>query len=192
MNENIRKKKKEIRHLIQHARDALSKKERNVKSLVIANTLLSQEFYKSADKIFIYYPFRSEVNTLYIIKEAQKAGKEIILPKVEDDRLRLYYVKDLKTDLFEGSFGITEPGAKCREALLEDMDLIILPGTCFDKKMNRIGYGGGFYDRVLDRIPANITKIALAFDLQILDLIPTGEFDKKVDLIITESRIYYP
>lgn len=192
MNESTAKKKIEIRHLIQGKRDALSLKERHDKSIVIAHVLFCQELYKAAETIFIYYPFRSEVNTLIIIQEAQKNNKKIILPRVENNGLQLYYVEDLKTDLLEGAFGIMEPKRTCREVLLKDIDLIVMPGTCFDKQMNRIGYGGGFYDRILESMAQSIPRIALAFDIQVLDSIPTEELDQKVNLIITESKIYYP
>jgi 5-formyltetrahydrofolate cyclo-ligase len=192
MNKSISDQKKEFRRFMQQRRSALSKKEREAKSRFIANALFDQELYKSADNIVIYYPFGSEINTLYIIDDALKNGKKIILPKVRNNELQLCYVKDLKIDLVEGAFGIMEPKATCKVARLEDIDLIVLPGTCFDRKMNRIGYGGGFFDRILARMPAATSKIALAFDIQVLDFIPNEEFDKKVDLIITETKIYYP
>jgi 5-formyltetrahydrofolate cyclo-ligase len=93
--------------------------------------------------------------------------------------------------LVPGSFGILEPDISvCSEADIKTADLIITPGLSFDLKFNRLGYGGGYYDRVLTGAGTKSRKIALAFDLQILDNIPSCPHDCKVDMIITESNIY--
>lgn len=86
-----------------------------------------------------------------------------------------------------------EPTASlCRPAKISDIDLAVVPGVGFDKNLNRLGYGGGFYDKLLLNIPDTVKKIALCFDIQVVDRIPVSKNDIKVDLLITNTRIYYP
>ncbi|MBE0584168.1 MAG: 5-formyltetrahydrofolate cyclo-ligase, partial [Desulfofustis sp.] len=69
-----------------------------------------------------------------------------------------------------------------------DLDLIILPGSVFDRRGGRFGYGGGYYDRLLAQVP-NATRIALAFELQVVDRLPLADHDELLDRIVTEQRI---
>ncbi|OFW61331.1 MAG: 5-formyltetrahydrofolate cyclo-ligase, partial [Actinobacteria bacterium RBG_19FT_COMBO_36_27] len=136
-------------------------------------------------------PFRSEVNTTIIIREALKSKKNIILPRVYNNKLELYFVTDLSIQLKNGVYNIMEPVTElCKPAKISDIDVVVVPGVSFDKKFNRLGYGGGYYDKILSHIPEKIKKIALCFDIQIVDALPVSEHDIKVDTIITETKIY--
>ena len=116
--------------------------------------------------------------------------KKILLPRVNGKDLDLYYIKDLSKDLVPGSFGIMEPiAAECIPASYKDIDLVLIPGVAFDRQMNRLGYGGGFYDKLLKILPADLPGIAIAFDLQIVDSIPVMAHDRKIDIIVTETEI---
>jgi len=191
INKNINLEKKFIRKKIQKARNQLSLKEHELKSKIITKKLLDTNEYKCAKTIFIYYPFRSEIDTKGIIKDALKKSKKIVLPRVSGGRLRIFYVSDIKNDLKPGTFGIMEPDVlKCKEAKFDDVDLAVIPGLCFDLNFNRVGYGGGYYDKVSKMLRKDVKKIALAFDLQIVENVPVCEYDKKIDTIITESKIY--
>ena len=88
--------------------------------------------------------------------------------------------------MHEASYGILEP-VKIIEKSPNKIDLIIVPGIGFDKRGNRLGHGKGYYDKLLRKLKT--IKIGLAFELQIVDQIPTDENDVPVDLIITEERI---
>ncbi len=190
-NIDIDLEKKIIRKSIQKERDSLSASEHAFKSQVIAEKLIGLPEYIKAKTIFIFHPFRSEVDTRIVIRDALKKSKKIVLPKIINNEMKIFYISDMDIDLKRGSFGILEPEEKrCKEAKLENIDLIIIPGICFDLNFNRIGYGGGFYDRILPEFKKNIKKIALSFDLQIINEVPFYPHDKKVDLIITESKIY--
>ncbi|MCE5329959.1 5-formyltetrahydrofolate cyclo-ligase [bacterium] len=183
--------KKIIRKRIQKERDNLSAAEHATKSQLIAEKLIDLSEYKEAKTIFIFYPFRSEVDTRIIIKDALIKGKKIVLPKIINSEMKTFYISDLDKDLKKGSLGISEPEESiCKEAKLENIDLVIVPGICFDLNFNRIGYGGGFYDKISPELKKNIKKIALSFDLQIISKVPFCSHDKKVDVIITESEIY--
>jgi len=185
--------KKELRKIIQNKRDNLQIRYRKKISKIIAEKFLDTVYYTNSSNILIYYPFRSEVDVTIIIKEALKDRKNIILPRTSDHRLKLFYVNDLEKQLEKGAYGIMEPTASlCRPAKISDIDLAVVPGVGFDKNLNRLGYGGGFYDKLLLNIPDTVKKIALCFDIQVVDRIPVSKNDIKVDLLITNTRIYYP
>ncbi len=187
---DIQSVKSSIRKDIQDNRDSLDKISRQEKSLLIAGRLMGLDKYRDSSNILAYYPFRSEIDTSIIIKDALGCGKKVALPRVGTEGLDLYYIKDLSKDLEPGSYDIMEPiPSRCRPAEPGKMDMVIVPGVGFDRKHNRLGYGGGFYDRLLAGIPRSIPRIALAFDLQVLDEIPVSGHDLKIDILITESQI---
>ncbi|MBN1298589.1 MAG: 5-formyltetrahydrofolate cyclo-ligase [Actinobacteria bacterium] len=183
--------KKQIRQAIQEKRNSMEKETRLAFSEEIANKFLALQQYRDTRSILIFYPFRSEADSTFIIKRALKEGKKIILPKVKGKELELYYINDTGSQLEKSRMGIMEPVDNlCSKAAVEDVDIAVIPGLCFDKNMNRLGFGGGFFDRLIPMLPANIKKIAICFDLQVLDNIPVEKHDKKIDMIITEKSIY--
>jgi len=190
-DEDIVLEKNKIRSIIKNLLDNMSFQDHKLKSIIVTDSLLNSEEYISANTIFVYYPFRKEIDTRLIIKDALVKNKKIILPKVYGSELRIFFVNDESKDLKRSSYDILEPDdSVCREAPLDSIDLVIVPGLCFDLNFNRLGYGGGFYDKILGKFSIRVKKIALAFDLQILDNIPSCPHDQKVDIIITESNIY--
>ena len=187
----IEVEKKQLRKYIQNKRDNLALGLRNKKSKEIALKFLKTTDYLNSKNIFIFYPFRSEIDTTIIIKKALKESKNIILPRVEGTLLNLYFINDVYTQLQEGSYRIMEPiPSSCTRAHVSDINLAIVPGIAFDRNLNRLGYGGGFYDKIIRNLPQNIKKIALSFDIQIVPNIPVQDHDIKIDIIITESKIY--
>ena len=187
----IEVEKKQLRKYIQNKRDNLALGLRNKKSKEIALKFLKTTDYLNSKNIFIFYPFRSEIDTTIIIKKALKESKNIILPRVEGTLLNLYFINDVYTQLQEGSYRIMEPiPSSCTRAHVSDINLAIVPGIAFDRNLNRLGYGGGFYDKIIRNLPQNIKKIALSFDIQIVPNIPVLDHDIKIDIIITESKIY--
>ncbi len=185
--------KKNIRKILQNKRDNLQIPFRKEISKIIAGKFFNTDYYIDANNILIYYPFRSEVDTTIVIKKALKDNKNIILPRISGQRLELFYVNDPKKQLKKGSYGIMEPNAAlCRKAEITGIDLAVVPGIGFDKNLNRLGYCGGFYDKLLPHIPKGVKKIALCFDIQVIDMIPVSKNDIKVDLLITDTRFYYP
>lgn len=191
INNNKKIEKKIIREKISNARNSLTPEEHKIKSKLITDKLLKLSEYIKADTIFIYYPFRSEIDTTEIIKDALLNNKKVVLPKVTGENLKIFFISDIKMDLKPGSYGILEPDINsCKEANLNEIDLAIVPGLCFDLNFNRIGYGGGFYDKILSKLRKDVKIIALAFDLQIINNIPSCAHDKKVNIILTESGIY--
>lgn len=188
---DIRLEKKKLREKVLQKRDSLSKEEWSRKSNQIFKKLVSLEELASARNIFIFINFRSEVNTKPIIEFLLSHNKNVIVPYTDTEKkqLRLFYLNNF-SELKIGTYGILEPDSeKAKEAALEDVDLVIMPGSVFDLKGGRIGYGGGFYDRLLPSLRPDVKTIAIAFELQIVDEVPMGYYDRRVNLIVTEDRI---
>jgi len=181
MKENLRKEIKEKRRKI-------SKEEQRKKSKEIKEKLFSLLEYKFTETILYYISFDSEVFTHEIVKEALNE-KRVVVPIInkEDFSLILSELKDWD-DLEVGSYGILEPKKeKINKVAINEIDLIIVPGIAFDMNGNRLGQGKGYYDRLLKN--SNAVKIALAYEIQIVDKVPTKENDIPVDMIISEKRI---
>lgn len=188
---NLKIYKRELRKKVLAERDLLSEEEINSKSLIINENLWTINEFINAKNIFLFVNFRSEVRTIPIIEKCLEEEKKVILPltDLKNKRLILYSVKNLK-NLKEGAYGILEPDPQVNErANVKDIDCAIVPGSAFDEKGGRIGYGGGFYDRLLPDLRPDVPKIGIAFELQIIDEVPMGYFDQKMDIIVTEKRI---
>jgi len=175
--------------------DRLTVNEDRKNAEIIVNRYLDSDYFKRADIIFAYSSMKDEIPTEKIIQTALKSGKKVALPKVispvSDGAKMEFLLVDVNTLYINGVYGIMEPesGERISPAGGNDRIEILIPGLCFDLTKNRIGYGGGYYDRYLsqfDREKFHIT--ALAYEYQIFEVIPTDEYDSKVDLIITENR----
>jgi len=185
------KKKQATRQTIQKIRDSIPLEERKTKTQKIAERFYGLKEYCNAKNILLYYPFRSEIDTTVIIARAIADGKRVILPRVSGKILQLFYVEDYKKDLRPGTYGIMEPDEdSCAPAKYTDPDLAVIPGVCFDKYKNRMGYGGGFYDRLIPKLKKNIPKIALCFQIQIIDSVPVFAHDIKVDKVVSENESF--
>ncbi len=130
--------------------------------------------------------FRSEVETEPMILRALRAGKRVVLPKVTGKELALYEIGDFGADMERGAWGIPEPKTFA-PAKLDEIDLIIMPGAAFDEQGNRLGYGAGFYDKLLSAFKR--TAVALAFEAQIVSNVPVAPHDIPVGKIVTEKRV---
>lgn len=172
-------------------RDRIPHELKGTKDSSIKQRLLALPEFLSARSVLFYASFRSEVKTSGIIRESLSMGKRAILPKVDKGRhrLRLYEIKNLD-ELVAGFMGIPEPfQSEQREALLEDIDLVIIPGAGYDYAGNRLGYGGGYYDKLLAERKKKMLIIALAYEEQLVDAIPAERHDVKVDMIVTDHRV---
>jgi len=191
MRESIGRQKAVIRQVILQLRDALDPQERASHSLLIKESLFKLPQFLSARTVMFYVSFRSEVETHDMIREALASGKTVVVPvtDMKNKRLALSRLEDFDNDLAPGIWGIPEPPQeKIRPIPYHDIDLVIAPGAAFSANGNRIGYGGGFYDRLLR--DSGKKACALAFEMQILSDIPNNpEKDVPVDYILTENRV---
>ncbi|PEC51210.1 5-formyltetrahydrofolate cyclo-ligase [Bacillus sp. AFS077874] len=187
--EAIIMEKKEIRNSMMKNLKNISASERDEKSKQIIEKLLNTEEMKSGDIIATTMPMEHEINTKYLITACWKMNKSVVVPKCNHETRKMHFYKiNSFDDLKKGYFGIQEPiEEKCEEISKELIDLIIVPGVAYTKNGERLGYGGGYFDRYLEDY--NKQLLALAYDIQIIEEIPTEKHDIKMPLILTESRI---
>lgn len=180
--------KKELRRIILEKRDNINLSERIRYDKDIFNTLINSEVYNKSKCIFVFVSYKSEVNTHEIIKHSLAQGKRVCVPKVSSKSEGMYAVEIKKfEDLKSGKYGILEPESfeyKINEA---EIDLALIPGVAFDKSGGRVGYGAAFYDRFLVKLKKDTPKIALAYEMQIVDYVPMNEWDVKINEIITNG-----
>ena len=181
-----------LRQKILGARDGLSDKVRQAKSISVMQnfwTLLGMQQWST---LFIYVNFRSEVETLELIKKCINRDIRVAVPLVEASAVRMIplLIKDPEQDLVPGYYNIPEPDPK-KSLRLEpgEIDAAIIPGSVFDIHGGRLGYGGGYYDRFLLNDAPQAKRIGLAFELQVVDNVPLEPHDQPLDILITEERI---
>lgn len=184
--------KKELRKNILAARMAQTDAEVAEKSRRIAGKLKSLPEFEQAGLIMFYLDFRKEVQTGDLIAECLAKGKRVVIPITDRANTALIpsELKDFPGDLTSGTWGILEPKSdRVRPVEPGEIEFVVVPGVSFDPKGNRLGYGGGFYDRFLPRTKPGATFAALAFELQIRDDVYPEEHDHPVHYVITEDRI---
>ena len=176
--------KDELRKEIRTKRCELDEDTVRNSATAIWNRLKELKEFKNTSRIYVYHAFRNEVDTCNIIQYGFDHGIEICLPKIHDKTMDFYKITSYK-QLKEGYMGIFAPDETTRKVELHH-GIVIVPGTAFDNNCNRMGYGGGYYDRFLYKNP-NLTKIGIAYDFQIFDTIPVESYDIPMDYVITET-----
>lgn len=178
--------KGEIRSKILAKLKAQDAAKRDQKSKKIKEKLFRTQEFRRVKRVMFYLSFDGEVNTADMIKEAQKLGKIVAVPVCKKNRITIRpCILPLEGKLRKGPYGVCEPAIK-KSVSLKHLDLVIVPGVAFDKKGNRLGRGKGCYDHFLKKlIPNNsVSTIGLAFDFQILPVIPATKRDVTVDRVI--------
>ena len=152
----------------------------------ITETVINHPLFLEATDIYCYANYNGETGTSAIMEEAWKLGKSVWFPKVEGSEMDFYLVEH-KEDLQPGAYGILEPTGEYKADGYDG--LLIMPGVAFDEECHRIGYGGGFYDRFLEKHPY-ITRVAVAFEFQMMSEVPVEPTDISSEIIVTEKEIY--
>ncbi len=182
--------KSEIRRYITDIKKSMTYEQITSLSETITDRLIKTKEYMDNENILVYVSYNQEVRTDRLIKLCVAQEKKVYVPKVfkNDNAKYMEFVRiHGYEDLSPGYKGIMEPVSNDYETLREG--LIVMPGVAFDIQMNRIGYGGGFYDRYLQQHASGFDKIAICFDYQIVEHIEAERFDIKPDKIITDKRI---
>jgi len=183
--------KKSLRKKVLEKRSKLSKEDIIQYSKTIAEKLYEMDYYINAKRIMSFISFKDEIHTHDIIKKSLNRGKSIVVPITipETREMKVSELLDF-SELEIGFYDILTPKKEfIRFVDPNTIDLILVPGVVFAEDGYRVGYGGGYYDRFLSNLDNEVMKIGLAFDLQIVDKVPTESFDIPVDIIITEKRI---
>ncbi len=184
--------KSHIRKKVLETRKALVQSDIEEKSRRIFHRLLAMDVFRQAEYVMAYIDFRNEVSTLPIIHYCLNHDKKVILPITikSTKQLLLSELKDPAVELQPGAYGIPEPSPKfIRPFSPQNLNLILVPAVAFDPRGSRLGYGGGYYDRFLSGLAGQVPLLGLAFELQIIERIPSEPTDIPVDCIVTEDRI---
>lgn len=184
--EKLRKKMKELRK-------AMTLEEVRQKSRMIQDRLAKLTEYREAGAALFYSAKSNEAQTGEIIADAIRRKKHTLLPVTDANGkdLSVSEITNYPKSLAEGPFGIMEPRKK-KPFPESEIDMVVVPGLAFDAEGYRIGYGTGYYDRLLARLKKeriNIRKVGLAYDFQVVEKLPRKKHDQKMDMIITESRV---
>lgn len=178
-----------IRKEMLQKRKSLSPVEVDEKSSQILAQLIALGLLDRPQVVMCYMDFRNEVRTEALIEYLLSEEKVVVLPKVnpETNELDLFQIQGFK-DMVLSNYGILEPAEHLPAALPSDLDLILAPGVAFDLKGYRMGYGAGYYDKLLPQIRPDCAVIGLAFDLQVAESLPVEAHDQPMDSILTETR----
>lgn len=194
MNQSIVMTKQELRNRYLQRRNDLSVRERKEKSIQVLQNLKKLPEFQKAEEVLIYLNYRSEVETLPFVEELlQQKEKRVFVPKVCGMDIRFFEIISMD-DVESGYQGILEPKEGMIEFSVQKPDgkncIMVLPGSVFDLKCNRMGYGKGFYDRFMKLVP-QMYGAGLAFDCQVAPAIPIQAHDYRMNALITESGCYF-
>ena len=173
--------KKELRKKIREQKRAMTEEQILAASARLGELFLACEQYKAAKTIYGYLPYNQEVRTVPMLEQAMKDGKRVAVPKCYGEEMRFIYMDDLGK-VEKGYANIPEPIAD--EPVADDKTaLVLMPGMAFTTDGKRMGYGGGFYDKFLAAEPDHPT-VALCYDFQMVEDLPTEEYDIPVDCVL--------
>ena len=173
--------KKALRREIREKKRAMPEAEIISRSERLGELFVNSEAYHNAKTVYGYLPYNQEVRTVPMLQQALRDGKRVAVPKIYGDTMKFLYLDDL-SKVEKNDMGIPEPIAD--DPVAEDETaLVLMPGLAFTKKGDRMGYGGGFYDRFLAQEPHHPT-LALCYEFQIVDSLPTEEYDIPVDTVL--------
>lgn len=173
--------KASLRREIRKKKRAMTEADICLRSKKLAELFAASPAYRDAKTIYGYLPYNQEVRTVPMLEQALRDGKRVAVPKVYDETMRFIYLDDLSA-VAKGYSGIPEPVADGPVAD-DPTALVLMPGLAFTLAGDRMGYGGGFYDRFLADEPDHPT-LALCYDFQIVESLPTEEFDIPVDTVL--------
>jgi 5-formyltetrahydrofolate cyclo-ligase len=184
--------KRALRARVVAARDSLTAEDRAERSAAIATRFTALREAQAARVLLCFVTFGSEVDTSPIIDWALTRGKTVAAPRIVAPRTMVAHrITEPARDLEEGKYGILAPRPDLPLVDPEDFDLVIVPGSVFSIDGGRVGYGGGFYDTYLAQA-ANARRVALAFELQLVDSLRCEIHDVPTQVIVTEQRVIRP
>jgi len=179
--------KQALRNQMRMVRGALPESACEARSAEIRKRLFGVAELERAATVLAFASIRNEVRTRPIIEAAWSTGKRVALPRVHGDELRLHLI-DSQTPLGPGAFSVPEPAVDAAAIEPGEIDFALIPALALDPRGYRIGYGGGYYDRLIPRL-SNACTCAVAYDFQLISEVPELPYDVSVDLVITDSRV---
>ena len=193
MTADLAEEKRALRRAMRSQREALDTDQRVALTVAAVERLLDLPVFAAIDGRLVagYVAARGELSPAGALAFVRDQGGTVALPRVSDapPRLRFHVVATDK-DLRPGRFGLSEPAETTPEIAPRDLAAMIVPGLAFDATGRRVGFGGGYYDGVIDEARAGgAAVIGFAYDFQIVDACPAGPDDRAVDLVVTDARV---
>ncbi len=187
----LRAAKLALRRRVLADRDALPRSVRAAASAAIAARILEHGDFRAARVVLLTLPFGSEWDTAAVMRAALAAHMTVAVPRVDKESrmLELHAIADPERDVVTGYRGIPEPLPSGPRVARDTIDFVLVPGVAFDRHGRRVGYGGGYYDRLLPLLPPRAVRVAGAFEVQLVDRVPAAPHDVAVDALVTESRV---
>ena len=177
--------KNALRRKMRAARKACT--DRATRDDCLLQRLMALSVYQKASCVLSYVSFGTEADTLRILDRVLADGKALYVPKcVPNTNRMVFYRISALCDLSTGAYGILEPGADYPRVEPAEIDLIFVPGTAFDVRGHRIGQGGGYYDRYLNRTRA--VRVGVCHDFALLSAVPSEAHDARMDIVVTPGR----
>lgn len=184
---NLDEIKKVLRKRTMEKLNGLSKEYRRVADREICQKILALPEYRDADTIFTFVGTRDEIDTTCLIEAALQAGKTVGVPKSSDGGIMAVYAIRGLQDLRPGRFGILEPGEDALPVAIEDIGFCVIPCLACDLKGNRLGHGGGYYDRYLSR--RRMDTAVVCYHELVLPEVPVMAHDIPIDRVVTEQVV---
>ena len=184
--------KRNLRLILAEARQALLPALAQQSSDRVQHHLIESALYADADTVVLYAPKDNEISTWLILERALADRRRVLFPKIEsnDSTLSLMDVRD-RQELRPGAFGLLEPaGSEMVSAAHLERALICVPGVAFSMSGQRLGRGGGYYDRLLATVPPSAITVGLAYSFQVLDRLPESPHDQRLGFIVTTFALY--
>ena len=184
----IQQEKHALRDQIRLWLEQMSSAARAEGSTQVCSRLKQQTVWRNAKSILFFAPLREEVDVWPLLVSTRSAGRKVALPRFDaaSGGYVACQIENLQRDLVFGKFGIREPALHCPAIPAASVDLILVPAAAFDLRGHRLGRGSGFYDRLL--APLRGKKWGVAFDQQVLSLVPAEPHDVCLDSLVTPTR----
>lgn len=180
--------KPEVRRYYKQLRKNLSPKVKTKLDDKIAENLFALDEYKSCKTLLAFVSKDIEVDTERIITQAFSDGKAVAVPRCISDKIMKFYIIESYSDLESGYFGLLEPKKSCPELKDFNNSICLVPGLAYDKHGYRVGFGKGYYDRFLGEYKG--VSVGVCYSNFIDEQLPKDEFDRPVDILITDNRIF--
>lgn len=179
--------KAELRRELTRRLGTLGPGERAAASAAACATLASLDLFAKAQTVMLYFPLRSELD----VSPLAGMGRRVCVPRVDWDSgaMTPVLVGDWERGGIAGERGIRQPRSDLPDVDSAELDAVVVPGLGFDVNRNRLGRGGGFYDRFLARVLPRAVKVGIGFDVQIVEAIPIGPDDVRLDAVVTDRRV---
>ena len=178
--------KKKLREEYLKKRNELGQKKKKTFDNRICEKIISSEEYKKAECIAAFYPIGSEPDIKPILEDAMK-NKTLVLPVCGRGGRMIFRKTESLSKLAPGVYNIPEPSEKDPECDLKSIDFMIVPGLVFDRSGYRIGYGGGYYDRIIPQLRDDCITCGVGYSFEIAESLPTEEFDVKIKKFVCEE-----